>query len=258
LLVLYTLGSKKPPRTLNASAAQLTILGWSPDNRWIAVTDGDSLFVVGLHGTVRKLATGPISGASFAPNGTDRLVFAKAASLLVGAAVNLYTVALSGGKPVAITSDGLSEYPLWGPHGIVFSREASSSSTTLELWLLRPGHGEHQLTDVTVSAGYSGLEPVALSRNGQHLLANLVGEQASQAWCIDLASSPVAEHAVALPASTTIGNALSRNGDDVLLTAEAAATTGDDFSNGSVLIVPWAGGAATTVTMHGAFASWNR
>jgi hypothetical protein len=257
-LVLYTLGSKKPPRTLSTSAAQLTILAWAPDDHWIAVTDGDSLFVVGLHGAVHKLATGTISGASFAPNKPDRLVFAKAASLLVGAAVNLYTVALSGGAPVAITTDGLSEYPIWGPHGIVFSREASQSSTTLELWLLRPGRSARQLTDVTVSAGYSGLEPVALSQNGTHLLANLVGEQASQAWCIDLSSNPVAEHAVALSSPTTIGNAISRNGSEVLLTEEATAPTGDDVSNGSVVVLPWAGVAATTVVMHGAFASWNR
>jgi len=40
---------------------------WAPDDSWIAVTDGNSLVAVPLHGKARVLTTGTIAGASFAP-----------------------------------------------------------------------------------------------------------------------------------------------------------------------------------------------
>ncbi|MGD0198557.1 MAG: hypothetical protein ABSC56_11725 [Solirubrobacteraceae bacterium] len=251
-LVLYALSSKKT-RTLRSSAAQLTILGWSPDDHWIAVTDGNSLVVVPLRGPARTLATGTIVGASFAPHAPDRLVFGKA----VGAQVNLFTQQVPSGAPNQITHDGLSEYPLWGPKGIIFSHEESSSSTTLQLWLRSGGH-DQQLTNMSFSGSVDGLEPVAVSADGQHLLANLVGDNTSQAWCIDLADYPISERAIGSATTTTIGNAISRGGTEVLVTEGAGTLSGDDFSQGTVDVVPWAGGSTTTLAQHSAFASWDR
>lgn len=257
-LVLYAVGSKKPARTLRVSAAQLTILAWAPDDGWIAVTDGNSLVAVPLHGKARTLGTGTIAGASFAPRTPDRLVFAQAASLQVGAEVNLFRVNMKGGLTATqITHDGLNEYPLWGPNGIVFSHAASASGSTLQLWHLADGHTT-AITDVTLPSAWNGFEPVALSANGQHLLANLVGDNASQAWCIDLSTTPISEHALGVTGTTTIGNAISRDGSEVLLTEGIGTLAGDDFSKSTVAIVPWNGGIATTVAQHGAFASWDR
>ena len=96
--------------------------------------------------------------------------------------------------------------------------------------------------------------------NGQHLLANLVGENqnAWQAWCIDLSEFPVTEHALGPSGATTIGNAISSDGKDVLLTEASGTLAGDDFSKSTVAVVPWNGGSGTTVAQHGAFASWDR
>jgi Tol biopolymer transport system component len=256
-LVLYAVGSKKPARTLRVSAAQLTILAWAPDDGWIAVTDGNSLVAVPLHGAARTLVTGTIAGASFAPHPPDRLVFAQAASLQVGAQVNLFRVNMTGGQTTQLTSAGLNEYPLWGPGGIVYSHAASSSGSPLQLWRLTGAHAK-AITDVTLNPPWTGFEPVALSANGQHLLANLVGDNASQAWCINLDASPVAEHALSAAGTTTIGNAISRDGSEVLMTEGAGTLAGDDYSKSTVAVVPWNGGAAKTVAQHSAFASWDR
>ena len=255
-LVLYTLTRKPTARVLRTSTAQLTILAWSPDDRWIAVVDGDSLVAVPLSGTPRTIATGTINGASFAPSQPDRLVFAKAQSLLVSAAVDLYTVSLRGGSAAAITHDGLSEYPLWGPRGIVFSRELSHSSPTYQLWSIGSnGSGAKQLTNVTLSAPFYGLEPVAISANGKHLLANLVGDNQTEAWTVDLSAKPVAARDLGGTGLTTIGNAISRDGSSILLTEDSGSS---NTTSQSVAMVPWSGGSATTLAAHGAFASWNR
>jgi Tol biopolymer transport system component len=259
-LVLYSVASRRPARVLRSSSAQLTILAWSPDSAWIAVIDGDSLVAVPLlHGKARTIATGTINGASFAPTPPDRLVFARAASLLVGSKVNLYTVSLSGGAPRALTHDGLSQYPLWGPNGIVYSREESQSSTTYQLWSIKSDGGHpRQLTDLTLSASFYGLEPIAFSANGQHLLANLVGANTTEAWTIDLSAKQVLARDVGMPDATTIGNAISSDGSTLLLTEGSAELAGNDFEGQSVAIVPWSGGLPTVVAAHAAFASWSR
>jgi dipeptidyl aminopeptidase/acylaminoacyl peptidase len=251
-LVVYSTGARTVTRILRTSTSQLTILAWSPDGSWIAVADGDSLVAVPLRGAPVVVATGTINGASFAPAPPDRLVFAKAGSVLASAPVNLYMVALGAGRrALEITHDGLSEFPLWGPAGIVFSRELSHSSPTYQLWSILPsGRGAKQLTSLTLSAPFYGLEPIAFSADGKHLLANLVGDNATQAWTVDLSAVPAAAHE--LGGTTTIGNAISRDGAVVLL------TQGDSSASQSVAMVPWSGGAATTLAAHGAFASWNR
>jgi hypothetical protein len=258
-LVLYHV-SKTPVsvRTLRSSTSQLTILAWSPDSDWVAVLDGDSLLVVPLKGKARAIATGTINSASFAPTTPDRLVFAKATSLLVTARVNLFTVSAKGGAPVQLTHDGLSQYPLWGPDGIVFSREASHTNTTYQLWLVRSdGRDARQLTNVAISAPFYGLEPVAISSNGRHLLANLVGNGATETWGVSVAAKPTVLWELGSPSSPTTGNAISRDGKMVLVTEGAGSLSNDDFGGQTVVWVPWAGGTATTLAEHAAFASWN-
>jgi hypothetical protein len=259
-LVLYSV-SKTPAavRTLRRSTSQLTILAWSPDSAWIAVLDGDALVVVPLKGTARPIATGAINGASFAPTMPDRLVFAKATSLLVTASVNLYTASLrGGGRPVQLTHDGLSQYPLWGPDGIVFSREASHTSTTYQLWTIKSnGHDSRQLTNEVISAPFYGLEPVAISANGSHLLANLVGNGATETWSVSLGAKPTIVSELGSPAAPVTGNAISRNGETILVTEGSGSLSSDDFSGQTVVWVPWVGGTATTLAAHAAFASWD-
>ena len=256
-LVLYAVRSKRPVRTLRVSAAQLTILAWAPNDAWIAVADGNSLVAIPLRGKARRLGTGPIAGASFAPRAPDHLVFAQAASAQAGAPVNLFSVSMTGGVAAQLTHAGLNEWPLWGPNGIIYSHAEAASGSTLQLWQLAAGRAT-AITNVPLSPQWNGFEPVAISADGHHLLANLVGENARQAWCVDLSTSPVSERPLPGAGTTTIGNAISRNGSQVLVTAGTGTLAGDDFSKSTVVIVPWSGGSVRTVAQHGAFASWDR
>jgi hypothetical protein len=258
-LVLYSAAKKRPARTLRQSSGQLTLLAWSPDSREIAVIDGNALLVLGLHGRARTIATGTITGASFAPTEPDKLVYARAASLLVDSKVNLYTAAASGGPSIELTYDGLSQDPLWGPKGIVYSHEASSTNPDYQLWLIQPdGDGARQLTTVTVSPPFSGLEPIAFSKNGTHLLANMNAPDSAEAWGIDLGGRHAVAHDLSTPGVATIGNAISRSGQTVLVTDGYGSTSDGDLSSQSVAAVPWTGGLPTVLALHAAFASWTR
>jgi hypothetical protein len=258
-LVLYSLAGKTAPKTLRQSTGPLTLVGWSPDSADIAVTDGDSLVIVHLSGVARVIANGTITGASFAPTTPDRIVYASAASLLVSAKVDLYVVPAAGGTPQRLTTDGLSEYPLWGPQGIVFSHEYSSANPAYQLWLVNPATDvERALTSLAVPEGFSGLEPIAFSKNGEHLLANLNAPDTSEAWVINLGAHDPMPRALGGAGAATVGNAISRDGMTVLLTDGYGNPADGDFSSQSVDSVAWSSGKTVVLARHSAFASWNR
>src|SRR3984957_10384946 len=111
---------------LSLEAATATPLAWSPDSRYLAVfaqsnatvgiASNSSLDVIDTQtGTVTTIAHGEIYGASFAPDGSDRLVYALGHSLSQSAKTNLYVAEVDGAGVHAITSDGRSLFPLWGP-----------------------------------------------------------------------------------------------------------------------------------------------
>jgi Tol biopolymer transport system component len=249
------------PRTLEQSSAPVTLVAWSPTSKSIAVINGSSLVVIPIHGRAQTVATGTITGASFSPN-SRRLVYAQAASLLVNSPVDLYTVTLGGGQPVAVTHNGASQSPLWGPHGIIYARAngpTNGTTTTTQLWLIQPnGKGRRQLTDIPIAPPFTGFEPIALSANGEHLLANLTGPDSAEAWIVDLKGRHVAARDLSAAGSSTIGNSISHNGQWILLTNGYASVASGTFSGLSVQAVPWTGGSPTTLTADGAFASWNR
>ncbi len=259
-LILYSILTKgERSRTLLRSSDQLTLVAWSPNANDIAVIDGDALVVVPRDGAARTVARGgtgtAITGASFAPN-SRRLVYALASSLLVSAPVNLWTVAATGGASTEITHDGSSQSPLWGPNGIIYAR-ATSTAPTYQLWIIEAnGHDPVELTRVAVDAPFSGLEPIALSQNGKHLLANMIGQNTAQAWVVDLSSKNVLARELGPPGAATIGNAISPNGKVILLTNGYSNLSDDDFSGLSIEAVPWSGLSPTVLAAPGAFASW--
>jgi Tol biopolymer transport system component len=258
-LVLYSASGKPGPKTLRHSGGPLTLVGWSPDSREIAVTDGDSLVVVRLSGVARVVASGTITGASFAPNTPDRLVYASAASLLVSSKVDLYVVSAAGGAALRLTNDGLSEYPLWGPKGIIFSHEYSSANPAYQLWFVNPQtDGEQALTNLTMPEGFTGLEPIAISKDGEHLLANLNAPDTSEAWVINLDAAHPVPRELGAPGMATVGNAISRDGSMILLTDGYGSPADADATSQSVDAVQWNGATSTVLARRGAFASWTR
>ena len=157
-----------------------------------------------------------------------------------------------------LTHDGRSEYPLWCPSGIIYSRETprkTSPYPSLQLWQMNAdGSGRRQLTNLKVDTKLVGLTPVGCSRNGQHLLANLVGPPGAnltEPWTVDL-SGPVTARDLTGEGSGYIGDAISKNGSAILVTKGTAT---DPVS---IETYPWSGGKPTTIVKQGAYASWDR
>ena len=260
-LSVYATGGGAAAVVVN-SPQIMQLLGWSSDSKLILVAVGASpadLNVVDVRtGKSRTIATGVIYGASFSPGSSDNVVYARGAPNKTP--VNLYTTTSTGTGTRQLTHDGASVEPLWGAHGIIYSDEAAHSKShaaQLQLWLIKPdGSGARQLTDIAIKAGWEGLTPIAISADGEHVLANLVGPPGSndtEAYTVDLTVQKPPRDLTG-QGSGYIGDAISANGEWVLLTKGTA----NNLASFSVELVPWSGGKPTTLVKQGAYASWNR
>jgi hypothetical protein len=260
-LTLYRTGGGLPVE-IAKNAQFMQLLGWSPDSKLILLTVGAQLDVVDV-GTqqMRMIATGSIYGASFATGKSDQIVYARSAPNK--SAVNLYVTDATASTTREITHDGLSELPLWGPHGIVYSHEKPRGKNpypALQLWMINAnGTGARQLTNLAVPANLEGLTPVpgGFSANGKHLLANYVGPPGSnhtEAFTVDLSGPKPVIHDLTGQGDGNIGEAISAKGDWILVTKGST----DNLSSLSIETFPWTGGKPTTVIKQGAYASWNR
>jgi Tol biopolymer transport system component len=250
------------PVTIVQSVQFMQLLAWSPDSDLILVEIGASpaaLRVVdAATGQARTIATGLFAGASFAPDATDRVVYARAAAN--STRLNIYTTYSTGANTRQLTHDGLSEFPLWGASGIVYSHETvrpKNPYPALQLWLISPtGAGERRLTNTPVAANVEGLTPIAFSDNGKHLLANFIGPQGSdhaEAYAVELGGpKPSAPRDVTGQGNGDIGDAISSDGSTILLTNGIAGA-----ATPSVETVPWTGGKPTALVSSGAYASWD-
>jgi hypothetical protein len=241
---------------------QLPVGAWSSDSKLILVVVGASpadLDVVDVAtGKSRTIATGVIYGASFSPGSSDNVVYARGAPNKTP--VNLYTTTSTGAGTRQLTHDGASVEPLWGAHGIVYSDESAHAKThtaQLQLWLINPdGSGARQLTNIAIKSGWEGLTPIAISADGEHVLANLVGPPGSndtEAYTVDLSAKKPPRDLTG-QGSGYIGDAISSDGNWVLLTKGTA----NNLASFSVELVKWPGGKPTTLVKQGAYASWDR
>jgi Tol biopolymer transport system component len=261
-LSLYSTSGGSPV-TVVQSVQFMQLLAWSPDSDLILVEIGASpaqLRVVdAATGLGRTIASGLIAGASFAPDGSNRVVYARAA--VNSTRVNIYTTASTGVDTQQLTHDGLSEFPLWGPTGIVYSHETPRPKNpypALQLWFISPtGKSERRLTNTPVAANVEGLTPIAFSADGKHLLANFIGPQGSnhaEAYAVDLSGAkPSTPRDITGQGNGDIGDAISADGNTILLTDGLAAND----ATPSVETVPWTGGKPTAVIRQGAYASWD-
>jgi len=248
------------PVTIVSSQQVMQLLAWSPDSRQLLVAVGASpaqLRVIdAATDASHTIATGVIDGAGFAPGNSEHVVYAKAA--VNTSRVNIYTTSPAGTGTRQLTRDGRSEYPLWGPNGIVYSHETARTKNpypALQLWFMSSsGTGAHQLTSTPVAAAVQGLTPIAFSANGKHLLANFVGPQGSnhaEAFAVDLSGRKPAWRDLTGQGNGYIGDAISSDGKTILLTKGTAEAPV------SIETIPWAGGTPTTVAAAGAYASWD-
>ncbi len=250
---------------LNLETAVSAPLAWSPDSRYLAVVlqsngtndiaDDSGLDVIDTQtGVVTTIAHGAIYGASFARDGSDKLVFGLSHSESFAGGVNLYTSEADGAGLRRITSDGHSLFPVWGPKYIAYDRERSRHlSPEYQIWLATPaGVRVRKLTHIGVGALLQGLVPLAFSASGSRLLAELEGEDTSNAYAVTVASGRA--RGITVHGQTAQAAGISSDGTTLLLDAESFE---QPPSHGQIVTEPFAGGHAKVLVAHGAEGSWN-
>jgi Tol biopolymer transport system component len=250
---------------LSLQAATATPLAWSPDSRYLAVyaqsngtvgiAAASSLDVIDTQtGTVTTIAHGAVYGASFARDGSDRLVFAMANSLSLAARTNLYVAEADGAGLHPITSDGHSLEPVWGPTYIAYDRERSRRlSPEYQIWLATLTDPRvRKLTHIRVGSLVQGLVPFGFSADGSRLLTEFVGEDTSEAYTVNVTTGQA--RGVRVGDQEVQAGGISSDGNTLLLDTDSFEQAP---SHGRVVTVPWGGGRPTVLVAHGAQASWN-
>jgi hypothetical protein len=243
-----------PARLLAAASQSISPPVWSSDAKLLAVVLNDTRLVVidPATGATRTIAKGQIQGVSFSPQ-SDRLVYARSKSLQLSAPVNVFVAATDGSGVHAITHDGRSLYPLWGPRAIACSHERlrRNDAPVYQLRLLQPdGSGVRQLTHMRIPPLVSGLTATTFSDDGMRLLAEFGGQDTSEAWTVNVTSG----HARDLTGRVdgVIGTGLSGDGRTVLVQRGYF----DDPRHQSVATIPFGGGRATVLVPHGSEPTW--
>jgi hypothetical protein len=262
-LLLYSTEGGAPRQFFDTGNQTATPLAWSPNGRYLAVallgtdansTRGSGLAVIDTQSWATTIvAKGIIYGASFNPQGTQELVYASAQSQLGKDPSDISSVSVYGGKSTPLIHGGRNLFPVWAPQGIIFDRSRARSgeqAPEYQVWLM--GRGElKQLTSVKVSALTDGLVPLAVSANGNRILAAFVGEDTYEAWTIQLSPRKVKQ--IMLGQESVQPAGISSDGKRLLLDIGSFETSP---SNGTVETMPFAGGRMSKV-VAGADASWN-
>ncbi len=265
-LALYTVAGAAPLRVGDLAVQTAMPLAWSPDSRYLAVSlvstavknvaKSSGLGILDTTtGTLTRIATGIVYGASFAPDGSDRVVFGRAGSQSGSAAVDLYVAAAGGGRLVRLTRDGRSLNPVWGGAGIAYDRERlrRNDAPVYQIWLRRTrGGAPRRLTSIRVRSLVSGLVPLGFSRDGTRLLAEFVGQDTSEAWTVRVPSGRA--RPVRVRGRPVVGGAISSDGARLLVYegGQEGPASGD-----AVVTVPFGGGRPTRLVARAAQPSWN-
>jgi hypothetical protein len=275
-----TTGATTTTSYLNLAVATAQPLAWSPDSRYLAVAlqstavneSGSGLAIIDTStGTVTTIAKGQVQGASFAPEGSDRIVYGLAPSLETNASVNLYVAAPNGSGTQELTSDGRSLNPVWGPRWIAYDKERlrPNWAPRYDIWLRSAPSSSasipastststsppaRKLTNVPANKLVSGLVPLAFSASGSRLLSEFEGQDTSAAWTVSVSSGRARQVKVRSNRSI-VGAGISRDGSALLV--DLGSFEGPP-SSGSVATIPFAGGPAKVLVARGGQANWNR
>jgi Tol biopolymer transport system component len=235
---------------------------WSPNSEFILAQRGGELgkrklvLITVATGAQKVLATGFFRGFSFDPEGKE-VVFGMSKNQNFPGKVDVYKVSAAGGKPVALTSDHVSEFPLWGPTGkIVFVKLLEANKRKYapknELFLMNPnGKGVKRLTHTKVGQLLQGLTPTEWSANGKRLLAQFGGEDTTYAVGVNVqtgAQRPIVE----ATEQGLVGTALSANGKTVYGSTGSFEPTPHE----AVVSVPWSGGKPKVLVKGASSPSW--
>ena len=249
------------------------VFAWSPDSTTIAVLLGPEVGKQRLTtidvatGAQHTIAGGFFSGVSFSPQGSEQLVYARAASESFPPRSDIYRIDLlppgamsvAAVTPQQLTSDHRSSSPLWGPNErIVFVKHLGEKHRQYgpknDLFLMNPdGRGVKRLTHTKVAPLLSGLSPTEWSANGNRLLAEFGGQDTTYAVTVNPKTG--AERALTKEGEVGfVGTALSKNGKFVL-----GSLGGFEPGPGhKVVRIPYAGGKPKVLANNASEGDWSR
>lgn len=262
-----------PPKKLLSGWQSPFVFAWSSDSSTIAVLLGPEvgkqrLVTVDLaSGGQHTIDRGYFSGVSFAPGGSEQLVYAKAASESFPPRSDVYridilppgVVSVAAEEPQRLTTDHRSFSPLWGPSGrIVFVKHLGEKSRKYgpknDLFLINPnGKGVKRLTKTKVEPLLSGLSPTEWSANGNRLLTEFGGQDTSYAVTVNPKTG--AERALTKEREVgLVGTALSSDGKLVL-----GSLGGFEPGPGhKVVSIPYTGGKPKVLASNASEPDWSR
>lgn len=261
------------PKKLMSNWQDPFVFAWSSDSSTIAVLRGPEvgkqrLVTVDLaSGAQHTIDQGYFSGVSFAPGGSEQLVYAKAPNENFPPRSDVYridilppgAVSVAAEEPQQLTTDHRSLSPLWGPNErIVFVKHLGQKSRKYgpknDLFLMNPnGKGVKRLTHTKVAPLLSGLSPTEWSANGARLLTEFGGQDTTYAVTVNPKTG--AERALTKERETGfVGTALAKDGKFVL-----GSLGGFEPGPGhKVVSIPYTGGKPKVLANNASEADWNR
>jgi hypothetical protein len=224
-------------------------------------------------GESRELARGKIWFASFSPDGnaiaySDGNVPSEGQKLWT----DIFLVRFSADlvKHVRLTTDGVSDHPVWGESWIAFDRRhdlegyGPDYGSVYDLYLTRPdGTEAHRLTIADETAGHGkkddflrfGLVPKSFSSDGKELLACVALELGScEPVALSVPKGPGQKLVDAADEGAVWTIALSPDGETVLFEDGDL----DDEEHHVIATIPFTGGKRRIVLRNATQPSWAR
>jgi Tol biopolymer transport system component len=270
LMAVPTAGG--PVRQLASNWQNNFVFAWSADSARVAVLLGpelgkQTLTVIDVaSGDRTTVASGYFNGVSFAPEGSEQLVYGRAPSENYPPRSDIYridllppgAVSVAPVQPHRLTSDNRSQSPLWGPNGkVVFVKQVGGKQRKYgpknELYAMNPeGAGVKRLTNTKVDPLAIGLTPTEWSVSGNQLLAEFGGQDTSYAVTVN----PRTGRERALTSEREvgfIGTALSGDGSSVLGWLGGF----EPGPNHRVVSIPYAGGRPRVLVRNATEPDWD-
>jgi hypothetical protein len=224
-------------------------LGWSPKSDRIVAMRGDALAAFTLDGRVTVLVAKLAGDWSISPSG-ERVVYTRPRRHTI-CGTELVTVGIDG-RHRRVIAQGRDHDPVWGPHGIAFSRYEAGCSAGRRIWrITSDGLGARPITPPfpkrLLHLEYEGFDPIAWAPGGHKLLGGIASEDCLEATRFE----PDAERFYRLRGCA---RALSHDGSFVL------AQEGDSELPQTILAVPFVHRGPARVLARGDVCcpSWNR
>jgi hypothetical protein len=239
---------------------------WSPRGARLGILDIDGLSIFDAASGARKrvVRARNVWQLSFSPDGR---AVAYARTNGRGAKdyrSDIFVVTLSDGSVTQLTHDGHSGSPVWGRRGIVYQRLhwAGGLAPQSRLWLMRPDGSDKRFFARGAERLWHrfpvfGLDPLAVSEDGRHLLACQAFEFGCRRVTFTVPDGkrygfPRLERLEAKRGATPVD--LSRDGTRVLVDVGSV----HDERNHGIYAIPFAGGKPRLLVDDAMQGDWRR